>query len=80
MPDPTDFSFTVDDKTYELMKKFFETYEDMGNGRGTISKGTVTEGMNSTDCFQIKFMQHQSDSFFSNKPMNKVYIRKMNCQ
>ncbi len=77
----TDISFTVDEQTYNDMKKMFSTYEDgcsFNSGIGTISKGTI--GITSKDCFQIEFMQHRSESWFSNKPMNKIYIRKMECE
>ncbi len=79
MTNSIDFSFITDENTYEVAKKLFETYEDSDTGRGTISKGILTEGINSKECFQIKFMKHQSESWFSNKPMYKIYIRKLDC-
>lgn len=75
----SDFSFTTDEETYNIMKKMFETYEDSGGGNGTISKGTSSTGPNSKECFRIEFMQHQSESWFSNKPINKIYIKRTNC-
>jgi hypothetical protein len=69
----TDFSFTTDEETYNILKRMFQTYEDLGAGHGTISKG-----LDATECFRIEFMQHQSESWFSNKPINKIYIRKTN--
>jgi hypothetical protein len=72
----TDFSFETDKKTYFTMKSFFEAYKDCGSGSGILQKGPDSK----KECFQIKFMQHQSEKFFSsNESMYKVYIAKIKC-
>ena len=70
-----DFSFKTDKDTYINLKTFFQSYESSNSGTGTVFKGP-----DSKDCFQIKFMEHQSDSMFSSEPMYKVYVRKMKCE
>jgi len=71
-----DISLTVDKNTYLSMKKMYESYEDSATGVGTIFKGFDKPG----NCFQIKFMEHASDSYFSRKNMYVIYIRKMDCE